>query len=74
MSCLDWFLLFSIVDAVGYCTSKYFILDFFNSHFLVFQDLVHKCVVPQEVWDLRLFKQMPSVYVMHCLSIFNYYV
>lgn len=46
---------------------------FFNSHFLVFQDLVHKCVVPQEVWDLRLFKQMPSVYVMHCLSI-NHYV
>ncbi|KAM1451845.1 hypothetical protein ACFX2I_038908 [Malus domestica] len=35
---------------------------------LISNDLVHKCVVPQEVWDLRLFKQMPSVSVLYFIS------
>lgn len=28
---------------------------------IISNDLIYTCVVPQDVWDLRLFKQMPSV-------------
>ncbi|CAB4280796.1 unnamed protein product [Prunus armeniaca] len=35
---------------------------------IISNDLIYTCVVPQDVWDLRLFKQMPSVSVLYFIS------
>ncbi|PRQ24322.1 putative non-specific serine/threonine protein kinase [Rosa chinensis] len=35
---------------------------------IISSDLVHTCVVPQDVWDLRIFKQMPSVSLLYFIS------
>lgn len=35
---------------------------------MISSDLVHTCVIPQDLWDLRSFKQMPSVSVLYFIT------
>lgn len=32
----------------------------FSRDFFSFQDIISSCIVPEDVWDLRLFKRPPS--------------
>ncbi|XP_060670261.1 serine/threonine-protein kinase ATM [Ziziphus jujuba] len=35
---------------------------------IISSDLTSTCVIPQDVWDLRLFKQMPSLSILYFIS------